>query len=71
MSDSKLPDFQGGAEHAANVSSAALAGANIIYESVECGGAFSAHALKAFSDNDILERRSGVQRELTNQEPRF
>ncbi len=33
MSDAKLPDFQGGAEHASNVAVAALSGANIIYES--------------------------------------
>ncbi len=33
MSDSKVPDFQAGAEHASNAAVVALSGANIIYES--------------------------------------
>jgi len=34
MTDSKLPDFQAGAERAYTLSAAAVAGANIVYESV-------------------------------------
>ena len=33
MTDSKFPDFQGGAERAYTLASAAMAGANIVYES--------------------------------------
>ena len=55
MSDSKLPDFQGGAEHAANVSSAALAGANIIYESAGMyASLLGACPESLLLDNDIL-----------------
>ncbi len=55
MSDSKLPDFQGGAEHASNVSVAALAGANIIYESAGMyASLLGACPESLLLDNDVL-----------------
>jgi len=55
MSDSKLPDFQGGAEHASNVAVSALAGANIIYESAGMyASLLSACPESILLDNDSL-----------------
>ncbi len=55
MSDSKLPDFQGGAEHASNVAITALAGANIIYESAGMyASLLSACPESILLDNDAL-----------------
>jgi trimethylamine--corrinoid protein Co-methyltransferase len=55
MSDAKLPDFQGGAEHASNVAVAALSGANIIYESAGMyASLLSACPESLLMDNDVL-----------------
>jgi len=55
MSDSKLPDFQGGAEHASNVAIAALSGANVIYESAGMyASLLSACPESLLMDNDVL-----------------
>ncbi len=55
MSDSKLPDFQGGAEHASNVAITALSGANIIYESAGMyASLLSACPESIVLDNDAL-----------------
>ena len=55
MSDAKLPDFQGGAEHASNVAVAALSGANIIYESAGMyASLLSACPESLLIDNDVL-----------------
>ncbi len=55
MSDSKLPDFQGGAEHASNVAVTALSGANIIYESAGMyASLLSACPESILLDNDAL-----------------
>ena len=55
MSDSKLPDFQGGAEHASNVAIAALSGANIIYESAGMyASLLSTCPESLILDNDLL-----------------
>jgi len=55
MTDSKLPDFQGGAERAHTLLPPALAGANIIYE---CGGMYAsllgACPESLLLDNDVL-----------------
>lgn len=55
MTDSKLPDFQSGAERAQTLLAPALAGANIIYE---CGGMYAsllgACPESLLLDNDIL-----------------
>ena len=55
MSDAKLPDFQGGAEHASNVAVSALSGANIIYESAGMySSLLSACPESLLLDNDVL-----------------
>ena len=55
MTDSKLPDFQGGAEHASNATIAALSGANIIYESAGMyASLLSACPESLLLDNDVL-----------------
>ena len=55
MSDSKLPDFQGGAEHASNVAITALSGANIIYESAGMyASLLSTCPESLILDNDLL-----------------
>jgi trimethylamine--corrinoid protein Co-methyltransferase len=55
MTDSKLPDFQGGAERAQTLLAPALAGANIVYE---CGGMYAsllgACPESLLLDNDVL-----------------
>ena len=55
MTDTKLPDFQGGAERAQTLLAPALAGANIIYE---CGGMYAsllgACPESLLIDNDVL-----------------
>jgi trimethylamine--corrinoid protein Co-methyltransferase len=55
MTDTKLPDFQGGAERAQTLLAPALAGANIIYE---CGGMYAsllgACPESLLLDNDVL-----------------
>lgn len=55
MTDSKMPDFQGGAERAHTLLPPALAGANIIYE---CGGMYAsllgACPESLLLDNDVL-----------------
>ena len=55
MTDSKMPDFQGGAERAHTLLPPALAGANIIYE---CGGMYasllSTCPESLLIDNDVL-----------------
>jgi trimethylamine--corrinoid protein Co-methyltransferase len=55
MTDTKMPDFQGGAERAHTLLPPALAGANIIYE---CGGMYAsllgACPESLLMDNDIL-----------------
>ncbi len=55
MTDSKLPDFQAGAERASTVLAAALSGANIVYES--CGmyaSLLGACPESLLLDNDVL-----------------
>jgi trimethylamine--corrinoid protein Co-methyltransferase len=55
MTDSKLPDFQAGAERASTVLAAALSGANIVYES--CGmyaSLLGACPESLLLDNDLL-----------------
>jgi trimethylamine--corrinoid protein Co-methyltransferase len=55
MSDAKLPDFQGGAEHASNVAVSALSGANIIYESAGMYSSLLGACLESLLlDNDLL-----------------
>jgi len=55
MSDAKLPDFQGGAEHASNVAVSALSGANIIYESAGMySSLLGACPESLLLDNDVL-----------------
>ena len=55
MSDAKLPDFQGGAEHASNVAVVALSGANIIYESAGMyASLLGASPESLLLDNDVL-----------------
>lgn len=55
MTDTKMPDFQGGAERAHTLLPPALAGANIIYE---CGGMYAsllgACPESLLMDNDVL-----------------
>ncbi len=55
MTDAKLPDFQAGAERAATVLSAALSGANIVYESAGMyASLLGACPESLLLDNDIL-----------------
>ncbi|MEZ5534800.1 MAG: trimethylamine methyltransferase family protein [Thiolinea sp.] len=55
MSDAKYPDFQAGAEHAANVMAAALSGANIVYEAAGMyASLLSCSKESLLLDNDIL-----------------
>ena len=55
MSDAKLPDFQGGAEHASNVAVSALSGANIVYESAGMYASLLGTCLESLLlDNDLL-----------------
>lgn len=55
MSDAKLPDFQAGAERAATVLSAALSGANIIYESAGMYASLLGTCPESLLlDNDVL-----------------
>jgi trimethylamine--corrinoid protein Co-methyltransferase len=55
MSDSKVPDFQGGAERAYTASAAALSGANIIYESAGMYASLLGVCPESIIlDNDIL-----------------
>ena len=55
MTDSKFPDFQAGAERAATVLSAALSGANIVYESAGMyASLLGACPESMLLDNDIL-----------------
>ncbi len=55
MSDAKLPNFQGGAEHASNASVAALSGANIIYESAAMYASLLGTCPESLLlDNDVL-----------------
>jgi trimethylamine--corrinoid protein Co-methyltransferase len=55
MSDSKFPDFQGGAERAYTLSCAATSGANIIYESAGMyASLLGACPESLLIDNDIL-----------------
>ncbi len=55
MSDSKLPNFQGGAEHASNAVVAALSGANIVYESAAMYSSLLGTCPESLLlDNDVL-----------------
>ena len=55
MTDSKFPDFQGGAERAYTISCAATSGANIIYESAGMYASLLAACPESLViDNDIL-----------------
>ena len=55
MSDSKFPDFQGGAERAYTISCAATSGANIIYESAGMYASLLGTCPESLlMDNDIL-----------------
>jgi trimethylamine--corrinoid protein Co-methyltransferase len=55
MTDSKFPDFQGGAERAYTLSCAATSGANIIYESAGMYASLLAACPESLViDNDIL-----------------
>ncbi len=55
MSDSKLPDFQGGAERAYTAVAAALSGANIIYESAGMYASLLGVCPESMiMDNDVL-----------------
>ncbi len=55
MSDSKFPDFQGGAERAYTTACAAISGANIIYESAGMyASLLSACPESLLIDNDVL-----------------
>jgi trimethylamine--corrinoid protein Co-methyltransferase len=55
MSDSKFPDFQGGAERAYTILPAALSGANIIYESASMyASLLSTCPESLLLDNDVL-----------------
>jgi trimethylamine--corrinoid protein Co-methyltransferase len=55
MSDAKLPDFQGGAEHASNAAITALSGANIVYESAGMyASLLSTCPESLLLDNDVL-----------------
>ncbi|MCE2425856.1 MAG: trimethylamine methyltransferase family protein, partial [Pseudomonadales bacterium] len=55
MSDAKFPDFQAGAERAATVLSAALSGANVVYESAGMYASLLGTCLESLLlDNDIL-----------------
>ena len=55
MSDSKLPDFQGGAERAYTAVAAALSGANIVYESAGMYASLLAVCPESMlMDNDVL-----------------
>jgi trimethylamine--corrinoid protein Co-methyltransferase len=55
MSDSKLPDFQGGSEHAYNAAAAALSGANIVYEAAGMYASLLGTCPESLLlDNDIL-----------------
>ena len=55
MSDSKFPDFQGGAERAYTISCAATSGANIIYESAGMYASLLAACPESLLiDNDVL-----------------
>jgi trimethylamine--corrinoid protein Co-methyltransferase len=66
MSDSKLPDFQGGAEHASNVVASALSGANIVYESAGMYSSLLGACLESFLlDNDVLGASMRMVKGLT------
>ena len=55
MSDSKFPDFQGGAERAYTILPAALSGANIVYESASMyASLLSTCPESLLLDNDVL-----------------
>ncbi len=55
MTDAKFPDFQAGAERAATVLSAALSGANIVYESAGMyASLLGACPESLLLDNDVL-----------------
>lgn len=55
MSDSKLPNFQGGAEHASNAAVTALSGANIVYESAAMYSSLLGTCPESLLlDNDVL-----------------
>lgn len=55
MTDSKLPDFQGGAERAANLLAPALSGANIVYEAAGMyASLLGACSESLLLDNDVL-----------------
>ena len=55
MTDAKFPDFQAGAERAATVLSAALSGANIVYESAGMYASLLGTCLESLLlDNDVL-----------------
>ena len=55
MSDAKFPDFQAGAERASTVLSAALSGANIVYESAGMYASLLGTCLESLLlDNDVL-----------------
>ena len=63
MSDAKFPDFQAGAERAAAVLSAALSGANIVYESAGMyASLLGACPESLLLDNDILGAAGRVTR---------
>ena len=63
MSDSKFPDFQAGAERAATVLSAALSGANIVYESAGMyASLLSTCPESLLLDNDVLGAMGRVTR---------
>ncbi len=66
MSDAKLPDFQGGAEHASNVVASALSGANIVYESAGMYSSLLGACLESFLlDNDVLGASMRMVKGLT------
>ena len=55
MTDSKFPDFQGGAERAYTLASAAMAGANIVYESAGMYASLLGVCPESMvMDNDVL-----------------
>ena len=63
MTDAKFPDFQAGAERAATVLSAALSGANIVYESAGMyASLLGACPESLLLDNDILGAAGRVTR---------
>jgi trimethylamine--corrinoid protein Co-methyltransferase len=65
MTDSKLPDFQAGAERASTVLAAALSGANIVYESAGMyASLLGACPESLLLDNDVLGAAMRITRSI-------